>query len=83
MMDAMTGGVQVPGGGTGDDGYDEDGYDESQRAEILETTRDGPTDGMDGWVEAASLFRRALRCYPPAKRRRQVRTEEPREEKCP
>jgi DNA-directed RNA polymerase subunit delta len=28
-----------------DDGYDEDGYDESQRAEILEATRDGPTDG--------------------------------------
>jgi DNA-directed RNA polymerase subunit delta len=39
------GGYQVPGGGTGDDGYDEDGYDESQRAEILEATRDGPTDG--------------------------------------
>ncbi|MDQ2879541.1 MAG: DNA primase [Pseudomonadota bacterium] len=31
--------------GTGDDGYDEEGYDESQRAEILEATRDGPTDG--------------------------------------
>ena len=29
-----------------DDGYDEDGYDESQRAEILEATRDGPSDGM-------------------------------------
>ena len=28
-----------------DDGYDEDGYDESQRAEILEATRDGPSDG--------------------------------------
>ncbi|MDF7777323.1 DNA primase [Sphingomonas sp. AOB5] len=40
------GGYQVGGGGTGDDGYDEDGYDESQRAEILEATRDGPTDGM-------------------------------------
>jgi DNA-directed RNA polymerase subunit delta len=39
------GGHQVPGRGPGDDGYDEDGYDESQRAEILETTRDGPTDG--------------------------------------
>ena len=39
------GGHQVTGQGTGDDGYDEDGYDESQRAEILEATRDGPTDG--------------------------------------
>src|SRR6185369_14770996 len=39
------GGYQVPGEGTGDDGYDEEGYDESQRAEILEVTRDGPTDG--------------------------------------
>ncbi|WP_447728174.1 DNA primase [Sphingomonas koreensis] len=39
------GGHQVPGRGPGDDGYDEDGYDESQRAEILEVTRDGPTDG--------------------------------------
>jgi hypothetical protein len=39
------GGHQVNGQGTGDDGYDEDGYDESQRAEILEATRDGPTDG--------------------------------------
>ena len=39
------GGYQVPGQGTGDDGYDEEGYDESQRAEILEATRDGPTDG--------------------------------------
>lgn len=39
------GGHQVPGRGPGDDGYDEDGYDESQRAEILETTRDGPGDG--------------------------------------
>lgn len=35
------GGIQGPS----DDGYDEDGYDESQRAEILEATRDGPTDG--------------------------------------
>jgi hypothetical protein len=42
----MMGGYQVPGQGTGDDGYDEDGYDESQRAEILEATSDGPTDGM-------------------------------------
>ncbi len=40
------GGNQVPGQGTGDDGYDEDGYDESQRAEILEFTREGPGDGV-------------------------------------
>lgn len=39
------GGQQIPGIGSGDDGYDEDGYDESQRAEILEATRDGPSDG--------------------------------------
>ena len=39
------GGQQVPGVGSGDDGWDEDGYDESQRAEILEATRDGPSDG--------------------------------------
>ncbi|WP_339500720.1 hypothetical protein, partial [Pseudomonas canadensis] len=39
------GGHRVPGEGTGDDGYDEEGYDESQRAEILEVTRDGPSDG--------------------------------------
>lgn len=39
------GGHQVPGHGSGDDGFDEEGYDESQRAEILEATRDGPTDG--------------------------------------
>lgn len=39
------GGYQVSGRGPGDDGYDEDGYDESQRAEILEATRDGPSDG--------------------------------------
>ncbi|HEU0066924.1 MAG TPA: DNA primase [Sphingomonas sp.] len=39
------GGHQIPGMGPGDDGYDEEGYDESQRAEILEATRDGPTDG--------------------------------------
>lgn len=39
------GGHQVPGVGTGDDGFDEEGYDESQRAEILEVTRDGPSDG--------------------------------------
>jgi DNA-directed RNA polymerase subunit delta len=40
------GGHQVTGAGSGDDGYDEEGYDESQRAEILEATRDGPTDGV-------------------------------------
>lgn len=39
------GGHQVPEQGPNDDGYDEDGYDESQRAEILEATRDGPSDG--------------------------------------
>ncbi|WP_374125967.1 DNA primase [Sphingomonas sp. 28-62-11] len=41
----VSGGMQKPGGGTGDDGYDEDGYDESQRAEILEATGGGPSDG--------------------------------------
>ena len=40
------GGHQVPGQGSGDDGYDEEGYDESQRAEILEATRSGPSDGL-------------------------------------
>jgi hypothetical protein len=44
-METEMGGYQVPGQGSGDDGYDEEGYDESQRAEILEATRDGPTDG--------------------------------------
>ena len=39
------GGHQVQGTGSGDDGWEEEGYDESQRAEILEATRDGPTDG--------------------------------------
>ena len=39
------GGYQVSGQTPGDDGFDEEGYDESQRAEILEATRDGPTDG--------------------------------------
>lgn len=39
------GGHQVPGQGSGDDGYDADGYDESQRAEIIEVTREGPSDG--------------------------------------
>jgi ribonuclease E len=42
----MMGGHQIPGIGSGDDGYDEEGYDESQRAEILEATRDGPSDGI-------------------------------------
>jgi DNA-directed RNA polymerase subunit delta len=41
----MMGGYQVPGRGPGDDGFDEEGYDESQRAEILEATNDGPSDG--------------------------------------
>ena len=45
MRIATMGGHQVTGIGSGDDGYDEDGYDESQRAEILEATRDGPSDG--------------------------------------
>ena len=40
------GGHQVMGHGSGDDGYDEEGYDESQRAEILEATRNGPSDGL-------------------------------------
>jgi hypothetical protein len=44
-METEMGGYQVSGQGPGDDGYDEEGYDESQRAEILEATRDGPTDG--------------------------------------
>ena len=39
------GGHQVTSHGADDHGYDEDGYDESQRAEILEATRDGPGDG--------------------------------------
>lgn len=39
------GGHQVTSTGAGDDGFDEEGYDESQRAEILEATRDGPSDG--------------------------------------
>lgn len=41
----ISGGYRIPGEGTGDDSFDEEGYDESQRAEILEATRDGPTDG--------------------------------------
>jgi len=40
------GGYRVPEQGPNDDGYDEEGYDESQRAQILEATRDGPTDGL-------------------------------------
>ena len=40
------GGHQVPSHGSGDDGFDEEGYDESQRAEILEATRNGPSDGV-------------------------------------
>ena len=39
------GGQHISGVGSGDDGWDEEGYDESQRAEILEVTRDGPSDG--------------------------------------
>lgn len=39
------GGHQVSAQGPNDDGFDEDGYDESQRAEILEATGDGPSDG--------------------------------------
>jgi len=39
------GGHQVTGQNPDDSGYDEEGYDESQRAEILEVTRDGPSDG--------------------------------------
>jgi len=39
------GGYQIPEQGPNDDGFDEDGFDESQRAEILEATRDGPSDG--------------------------------------
>lgn len=39
------GGRHISGHGTGDDGFDEEGYDESQRAEILEFEREGPTDG--------------------------------------
>ena len=40
------GGHQVPSQGPGDDGWDEEGYDESQRAEILEVTRDGRGDAV-------------------------------------
>jgi DNA-directed RNA polymerase subunit delta len=42
----IMGGHQVTNFGSGDGGpFDEDGYDEAQRAEILEATRDGPSDG--------------------------------------
>lgn len=41
----ISGDMQGPGVGPGDDGFDADGYDESQRAEILEATRSGPGDG--------------------------------------
>ncbi|WP_375401916.1 DNA primase [uncultured Sphingomonas sp.] len=44
-MEVKMAGTRMPGMGPGDDGYDEEGYDESQRAEILEVTRDGPSDG--------------------------------------
>jgi len=44
-MEMEMGGYQVSGQTPGDDGFDEEGYDESQRAEILEATRDGPSDG--------------------------------------
>lgn len=39
-------GSHAAGQGSGDNNWDEEGYDESQRAEILEATRDGPTDGV-------------------------------------
>lgn len=39
------GGRRVPEQGPDDDGYEEEGFDESQRAEIFEATRDGPTNG--------------------------------------
>ena len=39
------GGTRIESHGSDDNSYDEDGYDESQRAEILEATGDGPTDG--------------------------------------
>lgn len=39
------GGRRVPEQGPDDDGYSEEGFDESQRAEIMEATRDGPSNG--------------------------------------
>ena len=39
-------GVSGLGTGAGANDFDEEGYDESQRAEILEATRDGPSDGL-------------------------------------
>jgi hypothetical protein len=44
LMEMAMGG-ELTGLGSGDNNFDEEGYDESQRAEILEATRDGPTDG--------------------------------------
>ena len=44
-MEVMVAGTRMPGMGSGDDTFDEEGYDESQRAEILEATRNGPSDG--------------------------------------
>lgn len=38
------GGKQIPAHPT-EDGWDEEGYDESQRAEIIEATQDGPSNG--------------------------------------
>ena len=39
-------GVSGLGTGAGENNFDDEGYDESQRAEILEATRDGPSDGL-------------------------------------
>ena len=39
------GGRRVPEQGPNDDGYEEEGLDESQRAEVFEATRDGPSNG--------------------------------------
>lgn len=39
------GGHRIETHGSDDGSFDEDGYDESQRAEIVEATGDGPTDG--------------------------------------
>ena len=39
------GGNRIDPYSSDDNSFDEDGYDESQRAEILEATGDGPTDG--------------------------------------
>jgi hypothetical protein len=45
IEEVSMGGHRVPEQGPKDDGYDEEGYDESQRAEIHEVTREGPSDG--------------------------------------